>query len=90
MDGALRIPTGSLDSLALIKAKDLAHNQYVKAMMQQAEDLDVFRATLNFLCKAVERVGNPVPRPHMPKANVSPSRKMSPRKVRATKQTQAA
>lgn len=75
MDGCMRIPLTSLDSKGLIKAKDLAHNQYVHAMIHGSEDLDVHRATLNYLCKAVEKAGNPIARPHAPKVNTAPNRK---------------
>jgi len=75
VDGALRIPMASLDARGLIKAKDLAHNQYVQAMMLDSDDLDVHRATLNFLCKAVEKAGNPLARPHAPQTRKAPNRK---------------
>jgi len=74
VDGTLRVPMASLDTKGLIKAKDLAHNQYVQAMIHEAEDLDAHRATLNFLCKAVEKAGNTIARPHVPRARTAPNR----------------
>ena len=74
-DGTLRVPMASLDTHGLIKAKNLAHNQYVQAMLHDADNLDVHRATLNFLCKAVEKAGNPVNRPHTPHGRTAPNRK---------------
>ena len=76
-DGALRIPLQSLDSDGLVRAKNLAHNQYVKAMISQSEDLDVHRATLNFLSKAIEKVGNPIARPHVNRSPIKPERTSS-------------
>ena len=76
-DGALRIPLQSLDSDGLVRAKNLAHNQYVKAMISQSEDLDAHRATLNFLSKAIEKIGNPIARPHVNRSPIKPERSTS-------------
>ena len=89
-DGTMRIPMASLDSNGLIRAKNFAHNQYINAMMQDSDELDVHRATLNFLFKTIERTGNPTVRPHTGKPIPAPSRKMAPKFERKTKQTQAA
>jgi len=74
-DGAIRIPLNSLDALGLIRAKNMAHDQYVNAMMKQEDDLDMHRATLNFLSRTVEKVGNPLTRPHASRLAAKPSRK---------------
>ena len=73
-NGLFRIPVDALDAGALVKAKDMAHNQYVTAMMQNDEELDEHRATLNFLCKAIEKQGHPHARPHSNRPAVQPKR----------------
>ena len=77
VDGKMRVPLASLDASGLVRAKNLAHNQYIQAMMNDSDDLGVHRATLNFLCKAIERSGIAPNRPHNKKANPAPSRKMT-------------
>ena len=89
-DGALRIPLQSLDANGLIRAKNMAHNQYVKAMMTQAEDIDVHRATLNFLSKAIEKLGNPIARPHSNRPRIKPERGAAKRMASKPKQTSKA
>ena len=74
-DGLLRIAVDALDAGGLLAAKNLAHNQYVLAMMENGEVLDEHRATLNFLSKAVERQGHPAARPHAPRVAAKPTRK---------------
>lgn len=89
-DGTMCIPVASLDSAGLMRAKNQAHNQYVQAMINDLDDLDVHRATLNFLCKAVERVGYPTDRPHAPRNRSLPSRPKAKSSGRGREHSQAA
>lgn len=65
-DGSVRLRLDDLDTESLVRVKDLAHNQYLLAMMADSLELDVHRATLNHVCRAVERRGNPIDRPARP------------------------
>lgn len=65
-DGNVRLRLDDLDTDTLVRVKDLAHNQYLLAMMTDSFELDVHRATLNHVCRAVERRGNPIDRPARP------------------------
>lgn len=65
-DGSVRLRLDDLDTETLVRVKDLAHNQYLLAMMTDSLELDVHRATLNHVCRAVERRGNPIDRPARP------------------------
>jgi len=65
-DGHVRLRLDDLDTETLLRVKDLAHNQYLLAMMADSLEMDVHRATLNHVCRAVERRGNPIDRPARP------------------------
>lgn len=82
VDGKMRVPLASLDASGLVRAKNLAHNQYVQAMMNDSEDLDVHRATLNFLCKTIERSGVAPNRRQDKTTKSAPSRKMTSKSER--------
>jgi len=56
----MRVDMHALEAPQLIELKNMAHNQYVRAMLFDDPELDVHRATLNALCRALERRGNPV------------------------------
>lgn len=80
-DGSMKLPLDSLDARGLLAAKNMAHNQYVNAMIQGSGDLDMHRATLNFLSKETERKGSPVARPHDLRGRKTPGRSKANRKV---------
>jgi len=54
-DGAARLPLEGLPLTRLQATKNLAHDQYVNAMLNGAMDLDSHRATLNFLSRQVQK-----------------------------------
>lgn len=72
-DGDVRLRLDDLDTETLVRVKDLAHNQYLLAMMTESLELDVHRATLNHVCRAVERRGNPLDRPARPSRYARPA-----------------
>lgn len=65
----IRVDLERLSPTELLSLKDMAHNQYVKAMLFGDDDADVHRATLNFVSRHLERMGNPasVIRPNRPR-----------------------
>ena len=66
-DGATRVQISDLPPIQLRAVKNLAHDQYVRAMLNGDLDMDSHRATLNFLSRLVQKaagsVTSAVPRP---------------------------
>jgi len=54
-DGASKLPLDGLPLARLQALKNLAHDQYINAMINGAMDIDSHRATLNFLSRQVQR-----------------------------------
>ncbi|MEQ9104712.1 MAG: hypothetical protein RIE53_08445 [Rhodothermales bacterium] len=72
----IRVDLARLSPTELLRLKDMAHNQYVKAMLFSDEDADVHRATLNYVSRHLERMGNPANliRPNRARRRPAPTR----------------
>ena len=57
-DDSARLSLEKLNDDQLMALKNLAHDQYINAMLMGANDLESHRATLNFLSRLVQRFGS--------------------------------
>jgi len=54
----IRVPLDALTFTQLQAVKNLAHDQYVRAMLEGSLELDTHRATLNFLSRQVQKAAH--------------------------------
>lgn len=54
-DEKIRVPLDALSSTQLQAVKNLAHDQYVRAMLEESPELNTHRATLNFLSRHLQK-----------------------------------
>ena len=54
----IRVPLDALTLTQLQAIKNLAHDQYVRAMLESSLELDTHRATLNFLSRQVQKLSD--------------------------------
>jgi len=57
-DDSSRLSLEKLNDDQLVALKNLAHDQYINAMLMGASDLESHRATLNYLSRLVQRFGS--------------------------------
>lgn len=57
-DEKTRVPLEGLTTVQLEAVKNLAHDQYVRAMLTEDLDLDTHRATLNFLTRHLQKMAS--------------------------------
>jgi len=56
-DDSARLALDKLNAVQILALKNMAHDQYINAMLMGASDLESHRATLNFMSRMVQRHG---------------------------------